>query len=55
MQIRVGYEMIYECPQPTPMILTVNVHYTRASDIVIPDFHDHQPPRSDYRLSRLVR
>ena len=36
MQIRVGYEMIYECPQPTPMILTVNLHYTRASDIVIP-------------------
>ena len=37
MQIRVGYEMIYECPQPTPMILTLHLHYSRASDVVIPD------------------
>ena len=37
MQIRVGYELVYECPQPTPMILTLNVHYTRASDLVAPD------------------
>ena len=22
MQIRVGFEMVYDCPQPTPMILT---------------------------------
>ena len=43
MQIRVGYEMIYECPQPTPMILTVNIHYTRASDIVIPDLITTNP------------
>jgi hypothetical protein len=34
MQIRVGYELIYECPQETPMILTLNVHYSRAQDIV---------------------
>jgi transglutaminase-like putative cysteine protease len=37
MQIRVGYELIYDCPQPTPMILTLNIHYTRVSDIVVPD------------------
>jgi transglutaminase-like putative cysteine protease len=37
MQIRVGYELVYELPQPTPMILTLNVHYTRASDLVRPD------------------
>ena len=37
MKIRIGYELIYECPQPTPMILTLSVHYTRASDIIIPD------------------
>ena len=34
MQIRVGFELVYECPQPTPMLFNVNVHYTRASDIV---------------------
>ena len=51
MQIRVGYELIYECPQPTPMILTLNIHYSRASDIVIPDFMTTDPsvPISAYR------
>lgn len=37
MRIRIGYELVYECPQPTPMILNVNIHYSRASDVVIPD------------------
>ena len=34
MQIRVGFEIIYDCPQPTPMILNLNVHFTRVSDLV---------------------
>ena len=37
MQIRVGYELVYTFPQPTPIILVVNIHYSRASDIVRPD------------------
>ncbi|MGY6215790.1 transglutaminase-like domain-containing protein [Methylolobus aquaticus] len=37
MQLRVGYELIYDCPQPTPMILTLSIHFTRISDIVVPD------------------
>jgi transglutaminase-like putative cysteine protease len=37
MQIRVGYELSYTFPKPTPMILTLNVHYSRASDLVRPD------------------
>lgn len=37
MQIRVGYELLYDCPQPTPMILTLHIHYTRVSDIIAPD------------------
>lgn len=37
MKLRVGYELLYDCPQPTPMILTLNVHYTRASDLEVPD------------------
>lgn len=37
MQIRVGYELIYDCPQQTPMILTLHIHFTRVSDIVVPD------------------
>ena len=37
MQLRVGYELIYNLPQPTPIILTLNIHYSREADIVIPD------------------
>jgi len=37
MQIRVGYELIYDCPQLTPMVLMLNIHYTRASDLAVPD------------------
>ncbi len=44
MQIRIGYELIYECPQPTPMILMLNVHFSRVSDIVIPDHLRTDPP-----------
>jgi transglutaminase-like putative cysteine protease len=34
MQIRVGFDMSFDCPQPTPMIFTLNVHFTRVSDLV---------------------
>lgn len=34
MQLRVGFEMTYDCPQPTPMLMSVNIHYTRVSDLV---------------------
>ncbi len=44
MQIRVGYEIVYECPQPTPMILTLHVHASRASDLVTPDHLHTSPP-----------
>jgi transglutaminase-like putative cysteine protease len=51
MQIRVGYELIYECQQPIPMILTLNIHYTRVSDIVVPDHLITHPsvPITGYR------
>ena len=38
MRIRVGYEFIYIFPQPTPMILTVSIHSSRVSDIILPDY-----------------
>jgi transglutaminase-like putative cysteine protease len=37
MQIRVGFEIAYNCLQETPMILMVNVHYSRAQDMVVAD------------------
>jgi transglutaminase-like putative cysteine protease len=44
MKIHIGYELIYDCPQPTPMILTLSVHYTRISDMIIPDHLITNPP-----------
>lgn len=35
--MRVGYELVYDCPQPTPMMLMLHVHHTRAADIIVPD------------------
>jgi transglutaminase-like putative cysteine protease len=37
MLIRVGYEFIYSFPQPTPVILAVNIHSSRVSDLIVPD------------------
>jgi transglutaminase-like putative cysteine protease len=51
MQIRVGFEMIFDSPQPTPMIFNLNVHYTRVSDLVGRDNLQFDPPvpSSGYR------
>lgn len=37
MQIQVGYELIYRCPTPTPMILTLSINDSRAADLIQPD------------------
>jgi transglutaminase-like putative cysteine protease len=37
MLIRFGCALEFECTQVTPMILNLNVHYSRASDLVRPD------------------
>lgn len=37
LELRVGYEMEFDFPQPTPVILMLNVHYSRAFDLVAPD------------------
>ena len=44
MHIRVGYEIVYECPQPTPMILALHVHPSRVQDLVVPDQLYTAPP-----------
>ncbi|MDO8862074.1 transglutaminase family protein [Haliea sp. E1-2-M8] len=44
MKIRIGYELAFECPQPTPMILMLNVHPTRSQDLIVPDTLLAAPP-----------
>ena len=43
MKFRVGFEMLYDFPQPTPMIMVLGTHFTRASDVIVPDFLTTSP------------
>ena len=38
MRIQVGSELRFEFPQTTPMIVTLNVHFSRFSDLEAPDY-----------------
>ncbi|SON57551.1 putative protein involved in cytokinesis, contains TGc (transglutaminase/protease-like) domain [Hartmannibacter diazotrophicus] len=53
MHIRVGFRLVFDCPQPTPMLLVLNVHYSRASDMAVPDYVTTDPsvPITAYRDS----
>jgi transglutaminase-like putative cysteine protease len=51
MQIRVGYDIVYDCPAPTPMMLMLSIRPERLPDLVTPqvmtlepgvDFRDYQ-------------
>src|SRR5450755_933874 len=44
MMIRAGYEISYDCPQPTAMILTLSVHPSRVSDLLAWDRMKLDPP-----------
>jgi transglutaminase-like putative cysteine protease len=51
MKIRAGYEISYDCPQPTPMILLLSVHPSRIPDLLTADRLRIDPaiPANDYR------
>ena len=34
MQIKVGFEIAYAAPQPTPMVIMLSIHPSRRDDIV---------------------
>jgi transglutaminase-like putative cysteine protease len=51
MRIKVGCDLVYECPQPVPMLLMLNIHHSRVSDIEVPDHLVISPavPMTAYR------
>ena len=53
MKIRAGYEISYDCPQPTPMILALSVHPSRLADLMTEDRLrlDPQLPANTYNDS----
>ncbi len=44
LQIRVGFDLVLSCPAPTPMIITLGVHASRADDLLEPDTLTLDPP-----------
>ncbi|HZC54603.1 MAG TPA: transglutaminase family protein [Xanthobacteraceae bacterium] len=62
MRIHIGCKLGFDFPQPTPMILSLNVHFSRVSDLERPDYLITSPsvPITGYRdgfgnwCSRLV-
>lgn len=44
LKLRVGYELQYFFPQPTPVIMMLNIHHTRAADLEKPDHIVLDPP-----------
>jgi transglutaminase-like putative cysteine protease len=36
MRIKAGYEIAYDCPAPTPMLLALSIHPSRVPDLVTP-------------------
>jgi transglutaminase-like putative cysteine protease len=46
MKIRVGFDLTYESVDSTPMVFMLNVHPSRATDLVTPDRLHFAPARS---------
>lgn len=44
MKIHLGFELAFECPQPTPMILMLSVHPSRVPDLLTIDTLVADPP-----------
>jgi transglutaminase-like putative cysteine protease len=43
MRIRAGFEIVYDCPTPSPMLLMLSVHPSRQADLETPDTLEIQP------------
>ena len=51
MHLRIGYRLTYECLQPAPMVLMLNVHPSRMPDLLVSDHMTTDPdlPVRHYR------
>ena len=55
MLIEAGFDIAFECPAQTPMLLQLNVHPSRETDLLSPDRIASDPPLPMRSLSRSVR
>jgi transglutaminase-like putative cysteine protease len=43
-RIRAGFEIAFDCPEPTPMILQLEIHPSRTADLLTPGTIHFDPP-----------
>jgi transglutaminase-like putative cysteine protease len=43
MRIRCGYQIAFDCPNPTPMLLLVRIHPSRRPDLLTPEHIEYLP------------
>ncbi|RYD88669.1 MAG: transglutaminase family protein, partial [Sphingobacteriales bacterium] len=43
MQIKLGFSLSYDCPAPTPMLLTLSLHPSRRPDLLTPNVLSFSP------------
>ena len=44
MNLRVGFELVFACSQPTPMLLMLHTHASHADEVLVPDRLRVDPP-----------
>jgi transglutaminase-like putative cysteine protease len=44
MKIRAGFDVSFDCPQPTPMLLMLSIHPSRLPDLLAPQVIQFDPP-----------
>jgi transglutaminase-like putative cysteine protease len=44
MNLRVGFELVFSCSQPIPMLLMLNTHSSHVDDVIEPDRLQIDPP-----------
>jgi transglutaminase-like putative cysteine protease len=44
MNLRVGFELVFACSQPTPMLLMLNTHASHVNAVILPDRLRVDPP-----------
>jgi transglutaminase-like putative cysteine protease len=44
MNLRVGFELVFSCSQPTPMLLMLNTHASHVNEVLVPDRLVIDPP-----------
>ena len=43
MRLKTGFEIVYDCPAPVPMLLMLSVHPSRRGDLETPDWLRTEP------------